>query len=364
MAAIWFSTLRRWACSCLLASQLCGCASTPPQLAKPDKDLEEHFEDGHEAYNEGILRDAMKDYRLAILRAWAIDSPYDSGTAAYDYAACLVGEEKYDLANRWLLDARVDLARARSSAGNTWLMSAKIAAAQGQFDEARAAIQCAARAGADCELEEERRLRGPAARHVEESCDESCLSKVPWLGKKIDKKKALQQCESEYQVSIQLSLARLAAAQQDVATARKHLDCACQFAEDLCSLAVQAERHDVYAMVFDIEGKHSEAGGRRDCEADILRAMGEYREIPKVLRAAADSYCMAERNDLAVDRLIRCARIYVARADYDRSWEQLRLAGELLGTEDCTPNRIRLELTAEVLEEKLLSARTNTLHVK
>lgn len=357
-------TARNWFLGCLVATQLWGCAAPSDRIAKPDKALEEHFEDGHEAYNEGVIRDAVKEYRLAILRAWSIDAPYDSGTAAYNFAACLVSDEKYELANRWLTDARVDLHRARSSAGNTWLLTAKIASAQGQYDEARVAINCAARAGADCELEQERRQRGPAATYVEENCHESCLTKLPWLGKKIQTKKAVQACEREYKVSVQLSLARLEAVQHDVVAAKKHLDCACQEAEDLCSLAIQAERHDVAALVCDLEGKYSEAGAHRDCEADILRAMGEYREIPKVLRAAADSYCMAERNDLATDRLIRCARIYLARGDYEKSWEHLRLAGDLLGTDACTPNRIRLEHTAEMLEERLLAARPNTSYVK
>lgn len=349
--------LGRWGLGCALLWQICGCVSTSHQLAEPDSALEEHFEDGQEAYNEGFLRDADKEYRLAILRAWSMDSPYDSGTAAYNFAACLVSEDKCDQANRWLIDARVDLCRARVSTGNTWLLAAKIASAQGLFDQARAAINCAARAGSDCEFDEEKRLCGPAVDHIEENCQPSCISKLPWIGKKVEKKKTVEACQREYQVSIQLSLARLAAAEQDVDTARKHLERACECADGLCSLAIEAERHDVAAMVCDLEGKYVQAGGHRDCESDLLRAMGEYREIPKVLRAAADSYCMAEKMDLAVDRLIRCARIYLARADYEKSWCHLRLAGDLLGAEACTSNRVRLELTAEFLEEKLLSVR-------
>jgi tetratricopeptide (TPR) repeat protein len=338
--------------SLLLAAQS-GCKSTPKYLAEPDTVLVNHVEDAHEAYREGLTANASKDYRSALLRAWAIDDPYESGSASYNLAACSVSDLDYFAANQWLINARVDLVRARRSTGNTWLLSADIAMAQGCLMEAQSYIDYASRACPDCEFDKQYNLCGPDAKFVDCKCKEPCCSKLPCIGEKIEKKKSKKDCEQVYAASVHLAKAKLALCQQDICQAKRHHQSAHDCVADVCDLAFRADLHEVAAMIHDAECNYLQAGAHRDCEIELLRATANYREIPKVLKAASDSYLQCGRLDLAIDRLIRCSRIQLARKEFEKSWATLKLAGDLLTDCECDANRVRFEITAKMIQDSL-----------
>ncbi len=337
-----------------------GCSSPPKQIAEPDDTIERHSRNGMEAFQEGLLKNALKEYKSAVVRSWIIDDPYESGTAAYNLAGCYFGERDFEQAKLWLIDSRVDLTRANVSTGNAWLMTANIAAAENQIELANDAIHQAKCAGASCLTYEQYRLRGPAAKFVDENCKPPLSAKLPWIGKKVLEKKRLESCKLEHSANIHLSLARVALLENDLCKAREQLKQSGGCEDGLCSLTLQASRHDIAAEICDLEFNYMQAGAHRDREVELLRSAGEYRELPEILRDAADSYAVANRLDLAIDRLIRCSRIYLARQEFEKAWNSLKLAGELIDVDDCDANRVRFQLTGQVLQEAI-QKNVNTL---
>jgi tetratricopeptide (TPR) repeat protein len=346
----------------LLASfGMLGCKTTESYTTKVDSTVARHAKDGEAAFNEGLIPDAVKEYKQARLRAWAIDNPFESGTAAYNLAACLVVEEQCDEARLLLVDARFDLYRARASTSNTWLLSANIAMAQGRFDDARSEICFAAQAGADCEFDQQYRLVGPAAMFIENNCHDPYTRRFSLIEKKIRRKKEIEDCQREHMARIQLAMAKLASAQLDIDSTKAHLQKAHGCSQGICNLTMQAEHHEISAQIYDLEANYLQAGAHRDCEVAFLVAAGEYLEIPRILEAAADSYFTGGRKDLAVDRLIRCARIYLARQKYQKSCDQLQRAREWIEPGLCQANEIRFAITAKVLDDHLTKISERTM---
>lgn len=330
-----------------------GCSSAPKQVVPKDSQLSRHVTDGREAFNEGDLTAAEKQYHRALLRAWAIDDPYESGTVAYNLAACLVSREAYGEAADWLVDSRAELCRAGTSTGNSWLLSAEIAMAQNRFEDADRFVNYAACVSPPCEIGEEACLCGPSEACCEEPCQDCCIVRLPCIGKKIEHKQAVERCEQGYQARIELTRARLAAKQLDLCTAKQHLQRACEMTIEACDLSLQADRHDVAALIHDLEACFLQAGAHRDREVRLLRCIGHYREIPNVLDAAAESYKSAERMDLAIDRMIRSARIRFARGELEPAWERVRMASELASFGGCQAVEIRLSLTAKMIRDAI-----------
>ncbi|MCO8122060.1 hypothetical protein NHH03_09950 [Stieleria sp. TO1_6] len=336
-----------------------GCASQPKQVVPKDAALIRQVSAGREAFDEGDLQEAEKKYRRALIRAWAIDDPYESGTMAYNLAACLTARSQWEQAENWLIDARVELCRAQSSAGNTWLLSAEIAMAQHCFETAERYVNYASLACPPCEIDEANCLCGPAGDCRSEECDECCLVRIPCVGKKIRDKQSDRDCQQGYQARVELTRAKLAAKQFDVGGATRHLALASELAAEVCDLSLQADRHDVAALIHDAQANFLQAGAHRDREVKLLRCIGMYREIPDVLDAAAESYCSAERLDLAIDRIIRSARIRLARGQLEQAWQRIRDAAELVQWNDCEAVEIRLGLTAKLIEDALVDAKRN-----
>lgn len=331
-----------------------GCSTTPKQTVPKDATLVRYTDAGREAFDEGDISEAEKKYYRALMRAWAIDDPYESGTVAYNLAACLTSRSQYDEAADWLVDARVELCRAQSSAGNTWLLSAEIAMAENRFEDAERFVGYASQACPPCDVDDSHCLCGPSAKCSDEECRECCIVRLPCIGDKLQEKKADRDCRNGYDARIELARARLAAKQFDTDLAEKHLALACELSSDVCDLSLQADRHDVAALIHDAKGDFLQAGAHRDREVKLLRCIGHYREIPNVLDAAAESYNAAERIDLAVDRMIRSARIYLARDQLEQAWRRIRCAGQLTTADGCEAVKIRLALTAKIIQEALI----------
>ncbi len=329
-----------------------GCSNSKPLREKDDK-IVRYVDAGRIALDEGDTRNATQEFHSALLRAWAMDDPYESGTAAYNFAACLVKLEKVGEASDWLVDSRVELCRARSSTGNTWLLSAEIARTSERYEDAERFICYAAAAECPCEMDAAYQLNGPEAVFCDEDCKASLISKIPGVRKIVQNKRKLDDCRQGYAAQIELARARLAATQCDCVAANQHFRKATELSAGICDLALQADRHDVAAMIFDLELNFLQAGAHRDREVELLRLSGQYSGIPMVLDAAAESYQRAERFELAIDRIVRSARIWLSRGELDRAWRRVQDASQIAQSWSCEACEIRMALTARLIEEAI-----------
>ena len=335
--------LRVWSCCCfaLLVLAIAGCHASSGSQRKMDSTLQRHVKHATEAYSEGHVEQAMAEYRKAIRRAWAMDDPYESGTAAYNLAACLTSDSRLSEAQDWLLDARVELHRAGTSAGNAWLLEAKIAQVQGRFEDATYLVQRAACSEPPCPDDASRACCGD-----NDPCRDRCVAKLPCLGPKLKQRRAARDCQDSYQAQIHLLRAGSAAEQYDIAAAQSELARACELAAGVCGYDLHAQLHNVAAMIHIAKGEYLQAGRHLDREAENLRWAGNYREIPTALELASAAYQQAGQLDLAADRVCRVARILYGRGELDQAWDVVQLAvpiAELTGSETA---RIRLALLA------------------
>ena len=339
----------RW-CVLYLAMMLMasGCAAPSAPVVNTDATVTRHSKQGRQALAEGDLDAAVDQYRAALLRAWAIDDPYESGTAAYNLAACFASIGATPQAKQWLLDARVELCRAGSSAGNVWLLEAKVAMDECRFADASRYLNRAECSSPPCQRDDGGCLCGPS-----DPCQPTCTSKIPCVGSKLADKQAAKACQQEFQAQIQLSRAAIAAEQYDAPSARRHFACACRLAADICSHDLQAQLQHVAALIHLVEGQFMQAAWHFDNEAKHLRLGGNYREIPTALGHAAAAYQEAARFDLAASRTCRVARIWLGRGDSRQAWQQLQIAGELVAQTHCPAAEVRLALVACEIERTL-----------
>lgn len=337
----------------LIGTILSGCASQPKQIVDQDSDLVRSVNAGKQAFDEGDLEEAEKRYRRALLRAWAIDDPYESGTVAYNLAACLAAQTRTDEALDWLADARIDLCRANSSTGNVWLLTAQIAMSQERFDEAARCVELASRTCPPCELDGSSCLCGPSSRCQDEACDNDVLPQLACIGKDHRDAKAQAECEQAYAARVELTRGRLAVSQFDIECACKSLQRSIELSAELCNLSLRADQHDLSALIHDARGEYACAGADRDREIKLLRCIGQYREIPDILDDAAVSYQSAERFDLAIDRMVRSARIRFTRGQLQAAWQRVREASGLIAMCQSVAVETRLRLTAKLIHDAL-----------
>lgn len=325
-----------------------GCSTPSASLPKADTTVTRFSKAGNQAFAEGDVGEAIDEYRRALLRAWAIDDPYESGTNAYNLAACFTSVAESDAARAWLLDARVELCRAGSSAGNVWLLEAKIARDDCRFDDAGRYVRRAECSDPPCKSRDGGCLCGPS-----DPCQESCVTKIPCVGGKIANKQATGDCENDFQAQIHLARAALSADQYDTCSARAQLQCACELARQVCSHNLQAELQHVAALIHLADGQYLQAAWHFDNEAKHLRLANNYREIPLILNHAAAAFEQAGRADLATSRMCRVARIWLGRGDIGAAWHHLQLASELAQMTACESASIRLALVAREVERAL-----------
>lgn len=330
-----------------------GCSSGPQEIAVRDTRLERYVDDAQAAFNEGDLEVAEAKFRQALIRAWATDDPYESGTAAYNLAACLVSQSYRAEAADWLVDARVELCRAGASTGNTWLLSAEIALADSRLEDAQRFVAHAAMTCPPCQVPDTCCLCGPSESCCAETQRDCCAAPIGCLGKKAEQERLQEECQQGYQARIALTQARIAAKQFDVENAEWYLAKACALAAETCDFSLHADRHDVAALIHDLKGEFLQAGAHRDREVRLLRCIGQYRVIPDVLQAAAESYASAGRLELSVDRTVRAARIWFARDDLEKAWRLVEQAGELAMASGSSAVQIRLALTAKWIRDAL-----------
>ena len=332
-----------WGCFCFVAivATMPGCTGSTGSQRKIDSTLQRHVKYANQAFSEGQVERAITEYRRAIRRAWAMDDPYESGTAAYNLAACLTSDARSREARDWLLDARAEFQRAGTSAGNAWLLEAKIALHESRFEDVHYLVQRAACTEPPCQDEEGRDCCGDR-----DPCDDRCVTKIPCLGPKLKKRRSAKDCEDAYQAEIHLVRARAAAEQYDIPASQRELACACKLAEDICSYDLHAEFHNVAALIHLAKGEYLQAGRHLDQEAENLRWAGNYREISSVLELASAAYQQAEQPALAADRLCRVARVLYGRGDVNEAWKVVQLAVPIAESACSETTKVRLALLA------------------
>ena len=322
-----------------------GCRTATQSSDFVDTKLVRFAKAGGNAYAEGDIDEAVEEYRQALYRAWAMDDPYESGTAAYHLAACMTSLGDNAKALDWLLDARVELCRAGSSTGNVWLLEAKIAQQECRFEDALCYADRAECTSPPCEQEGNDCLCGPR-----DPCKECCVTSLPCVGSKLRDKNLAKQCEKNYEAQIHLARATIAAEVYDLPCAVAHYSKAKELSSKVCSDALSAELQHTAAMIHLAKGEHLQAAWHFDREAKYLRYSTTYREIPGTLQLAAASYEQSGWYAQAASRLCRVARIWFARGEIKKSWQYVQQAVELAEIAGSETAQVRLALLAEQIE--------------
>ncbi|MDG2223737.1 MAG: hypothetical protein P8L85_20330 [Rubripirellula sp.] len=340
--------MSRWLCAAILTTILGvapGCKSIG-ETQSVDKTVARYAQKGSAAYAEGQVDRAIKEYRRAIHRAWAIDDAYESGTNAYNLAACMISENRPTEAKDWLLDARVELCRAGASPGNVYLLQAKIALSENRLEDVYHNVDRAECSDAPCGEEGCECKSDPG-----NQCCHGCITKIPCVGPKLEQASVTKQCVKTFEAQVELTRARLAAEQYDIPTAVAHFSKACKQLKGICGYDLQAELQNVAALIHLAKGEHLQAAGHLDREAENLRCAGIYRELPITLTLAAAAYEQAGRFDLAANRLCRAARIRFGHGEIDRSWQDVQAAIALAETACSETTKIRLALLVNEISQ-------------
>lgn len=337
-----------------LAIGMIGCRAANSSSEVGDTTISRASIAANEAFAEADVELAIGQYRKAIRRAWAIDDPYESGTAAYHLAACFTSQNLNSLARDWLIDARAELCRAGRSAGNTWLLEAKIAQDENRLDDVARLIDLAACVSPPCDPTG----RGAADSHCScgpaDACHQNCVTRIPCVGNKLKRRADAKHCVDAFDAQVHLARSRLAAEMYDIPVAVHHFRQACNLAEGVCSHDLQAELQHVAAWIHLAKGEYLQAAWHFDNEAKHLRLAANYRQIPRTLELAAAAYEQAGLPELAASRLSRVARIWYGRGNAKNSWEYIQRASALLDACDCTAEQIRLALVASEIQRTLV----------
>ena len=214
-----------------------------------------------DAFREGNLNQAREEYIASLLRAWAIDDPYESGTLAYNLAACAVADDELEQAKQWLCDARVELRRAGASVGNTWLLSASIALSEDRVADADRFLGYASCADPPCETIGPLCNDGRCSSCEGFDCDSCCLSGLAFIGENARAGEQVRQCRESYRVRVLLAKARLAVRICDLENAQTLLRDACRMTEGVCDISLRADLHDVAAAIHDLREGHLARSG-------------------------------------------------------------------------------------------------------
>ncbi|TWU57181.1 outer membrane protein assembly factor BamD [Rubripirellula reticaptiva] len=337
-----------------------GCRSSSVGEVAKDTRVRRLADDGRELFAEGDVEAAIKKYQSAVLRAWAMDDPTESGNGAYNLAACMVTDGDNGVARDWLADARAELTRGGESIGNVWLLESRIAIDDGRFAAAARYLDASACATPPCAVGD-----STCECPTSEGCKRCPLDCVPCVGRRLEAKRAEEDCRDGFTAQIHLTRARLAAEQFDLAAAGKHFQCACELISDVCSYELHAELQNVAALIHVAKEEYLQAAWHFDREAKYLRMAGNFREVPGALELAAAAYQQAGMPREAADRLNRVARVWVGRGDAKKAWEFVRAASDAVDAcaiDDEDSIRIRLSLVARQIERMLKADAYATSH--
>jgi len=306
-----------------------GCRSAARR--HDDAEVRRHAEAAHKAFAAGHELDAIKRYRRAVRRAWAIDDAVLIGRNAYNLAAAHAGIGRFDEARDWLAEARAEMSRAGQDTMQVQILAANIARQQGLWYEAQTITATVARAvhidrqkTSHCPANRGSRHTGRKVAYRANAVEEGNASAFArLLGKLESDKRKSPQDRHEYvqkrldrrasEVQVHLLRAQLAADRLDLRTAEDELDAARRKLRPRVNRAVASEVERVAGRILVLAGRFGPAAARFDDEARLLRQAESYRGIPVAYQSSAEAYEMAGLEGMAVDRYVRAARMLYAR---------------------------------------------------
>ncbi len=294
----------------LLFNACAGAPPKPPTGAAADAQWQRAMKSGRSAFERGQLRLAEDFYQAALMRGRTMDTPEAIANAAYNLAACKLGQGRYDSARTLLGEAKAELLRIGENAGDVLLLEARIAWLLG---EPQAALT----------LTEE--LLAPSA------------SGHP-----------------EHLLQAHLLRGRIACDRKDPQGAIAELQKAEPLMGDDPNPAVTAGLCSLAGCIYLQQGKAGQAARQFDREAELLREAGQYGRMEGALQRAAEAYEEAGRKAQAADRWFRAARATLPRKDFGqaRALGDRALAAAEGAHDQGLQERIRL-LLEEIAGEEL-----------
>lgn len=315
--------------SLLCGAVLSGCRSNKND--DEDRLVRRNADKARVEYYNGDDPKTIRDYLLAVKRAWLIDDPEQISHETYNLAAVMTSLGAYAEARDWLCEARAEARRADLNEAEIWLLDAKCARQMGCLE---AATQMTDYAASQAALRHKHWRRDPS--DVKPPATSTLAGKA--LAKADDRrawwhkaaaaitpghetaKEAELDVEQRQAARAQVALLRanLACDVTDLNAARNELASARRQLPLVANRAVHAEAERVEGRIQLISAQPQAAAGQFDLEADLLRKAEVYREIPYASFDAGECYDMAGEAWMAADRYLRAARmLYACQAWWD-----------------------------------------------
>lgn len=271
-----------------------GCRSATVQV---DRELARQSSRADQAFHDGDDAEALLRYRAALRRAWEQDDIEAIANTAYNLAAALAANRRFDEARQALAESRAELNRGRLHAADAWLLEAKIARAEGRLAEAAYYADC---------------VVAPLVRHCSQSCRQATTGDAEQRSCQRDDKCA--ECQMSA-VSLALLRANLGLDRGEIASARAELRRALANRPAASDPGVRAEIAAVQARLLLANGQPLAAARRLDEEVRWLKEAAHYRELPVAMAAAAEAFLEADLPLEASERYFRAARVLYGRGD-------------------------------------------------
>lgn len=319
----WSTVLRTAAWSLLFGATLLGCRSNKND--DDDRIVRRNADKARTEYYNGDDPKSIRDYLLAVKRAWLIDDPEQISHETYNLAAVLTSVGAYAEARDWLCEARAEARRADLNEAEIWLLDAKCARQMGCLEAAAQMTEYAANQAAirhrhwhrdpsDVEPPATSTLAGKAMARVDHRLNwwhKAAAAIVPGHETAKQAERDVEQRQAA-RAQVALMRANLACDVTDLGVARDELALARRQLPQVANHAVHAEAERVEGRIQLISARPQSAAGQFDLEADLLRKAEVYREIPYASFDAGDCYAMAGETWLAADRFLRAARMLYA----------------------------------------------------
>jgi tetratricopeptide (TPR) repeat protein len=271
-----------------------GCAGLPPDEGPaPDRALAEATAAGRDAFDQDRIEPAVTFYAIALNRARALDQPSAIGDAAYNLAACLLRQSRWDRARALLAEAEFEQTRCGAPLADVLLLEARAAHLAGDVAAAVAALG---------RLRTDPRSRPTDAHRVQASllAGQMAGDRADWPSARGSLKRAREILGADPDEMLQARIAALAG-----------------------RIAMETKNPRVAAEAFDRQ-------------ADLLRSTGRSRALGAVLARAGEAHAALGRHEVAADRLYCAARCAAAwgRSETARNWANAALAAARRADDD------------------------------
>lgn len=318
--------VKRWracAIALLCAAALTGCRSNKND--DEDRIVRRNADKGRTEFYNGDDPKSIRDYLLAVRRAWLIDDPEQISYEAYNLAAVMASVGAYAEARDWLCEARAEARRADLNEAEIWLLDAKCARQMGQLQAAAQMTEYAACQAAlrhkhwrrDGSKVDTPATSGPLGKAVAKADEhrnwwhKTAAAIVPGHETAKEAERDVEQRQAA-RAQVALLRANLACDTSDLDAARAELRAVRRQLPLVANQAVHAEAERVEGRIQLISMQPQAAGQQFDLEADLLRKAEVFREIPYASFDAGECYEMAGETWMAADRYLRAARMLYA----------------------------------------------------